>query len=69
MVNLFKEKLTKYYSLFLTLLNKTRYSNHSAKNDRQPYWDRMSMSLFISVMRMRNKKLFSWMGVINSAAY
>ena len=69
MVNLFKEKLTKYYSLFLTLLNKTKYGNHSSKNARQPYWDRMAMLLFISVMRMRNNKLFSWMGVINTAAY
>ena len=69
MVNLFKEKLTKYYSLFLTLLNKTKYSNHSSKNARKPYWDRMAMFLFISVMRMRNNRLFSWMGVINTAAH
>ena len=69
MVNEFKTKLWKYYALFMTLLNKSRYVNVTARNENLPQWDRLALLLFISVMRMRNKRCFTWMGVINAAAY
>ena len=69
MVNDFKTSLWKYYALFMMLLNKSRYVNVVARNHHLPQWDRLALLLFISVMRMRNKKLFSWMGVINAAAH
>ena len=69
MVNEFKTKLWKYYALFMTLLNKSRYVNVTARNESLHQWDRLALLLFISVMRMRNKRCFTWMGVINAAAY
>ena len=60
MVNDFKTTLWKYYALFMMLLNKSRYVNVVARNHHLPQWDRLALLLFISVMRMRNKKLFSW---------
>ena len=68
-VNNFKISLWKYYALFMMILNKSRYVNVVARNHHLPQWDQLTLLPFISVMRIRNKKLFSWMGVINAAAH
>ncbi len=69
MVNSFQLEITPYYSLMMTLLNKHRKASQPSKNDGLLRWERLSFLLFISIMRMRNPRYFSWMGVINAAAY
>ena len=69
MVNAFQLELTQYYSLMITLLNKHRVAQQPSNNGKLLRWERLSFLLFVSMMRMRNPRLFAWMGVINAAAY
>ena len=69
MLNALKTDMSLYYELLMTILHKSKYVNHSHRNDNLHDWERMALLLFVAILRMRNNQLFTWMGIINAAAY